>query len=397
MRDNRETQAKQILAQREEREERKKEKEKLQKEADRKLKEEFDKAKTEAVLLGMPQGQAMSMSLGSLKGWVSATRERKVNDENMRKTQMEFERHKMQMEQHQANMTKQKSMDKGAEMALRNRGSAKNAAKPIFKNIDQLMGYQNTQQQMRQSGPLRVDQVMPGGNAKAPPVNIMQGGGFKPQIMKQPEPTHPMPKLFNAQDPNNPNAKPNAMVTAGGAVRPTSDFNTGGVDYEQFDPSKDTYKMNPDGTRTLEKAGVSSSTGTGVYSQERVDQLLRMQSQLMQELNDGPPDNLSTPSEKDRWFDRKRTLLMETNDQIDKVKRTQPNQGQPQTQPSQAVDPDATLNREQMFQKYFTNGQPNSEFIAVAQKGKQAKVKLLRSMMDKGVITEEQAIELLKF
>ena len=355
------------------------------------------KQKQKPFCLRLPQGQAMSMSLGSLKGWVSATRERKVNDENMRKIQMDFEKHKMAMETHEANKLKKQNYDAGAQAALRNRGAKPNDAKPIFKNVDQLMGFQNTQSQMRAGGPLRIDQITPQGNAGAPPVNVMQGQGMKPQVMPSPKPTHPMPKTFNAQDPNNPNARPNAMVTAQGAVRPMSDFNTGGVDYQQFDPTKDTYQMNPDGSRDLVKAGVSTSTGTGIYSQERVEQMMSTQQQLMRELDEGPPDDMRTPSEKDRWYDRKRTLLMEVNDQLDKVRRAQPNQGQAMNPQPTSVDPDAQLNAEQMRNKYFTNGQPNSEFIAVAQRGKDAKVKLLRSMIDKGVVAEQQAIELLKF
>ena len=83
MRENRENKALAIMEKSKEREEKKKEREKEEKAADQVLKKEFDQAKQEAVILGLPVGRATSMSLGSLKGWLSAARELKVNNEKM--------------------------------------------------------------------------------------------------------------------------------------------------------------------------------------------------------------------------------------------------------------------------------------------------------------------------
>ncbi len=390
MRNNREQNAQRIMEARDARNERKKEKDKENKEADRKLKEEFDKAKQEAVLLGMSQGQATSMSLGALKGWVSASREQKVNAEKMQRMQIEYENHKANMEERATEQKRKKNFDAGAQQALKRPNAPSNSVQPIFQNVEQLKGFQNTQAQMRTGGPLRIDQVTPTtpkGQPPQPPVNVMQGLGMKPSVMQGMGGDN-RPRPFDINNPNNPNPKnPTGVYTKTGAYHANPRLNKKPPTFQQFDPTKDTYEVDEEGTRRLIQKG--QTTG-GVYSPEELEIMKTQYQRLMDELNEGPPDDVQV-HQRGNWADRKTKLMTEIGDTLQRAKASARSSQAPQTMQSNTMS-----SPQELFDQYFdSNGETNQAYMNEALKGRRQKAELIQLFVSRGLVTPQQGTKML--
>jgi hypothetical protein len=378
-RQNSEMQAQKILDQRKEREDRKKEEEKRQKEADKLLKNEFDQLKTEATFLGLPAGRAVSMSLGSLKGWVKSAREMKVNNERMKELLMKQQKHEIEMKEKQAALQKQNSMRQGAEMAMRKGLPTPGRAQMMPKmSLDQMMGYNAYQQERSKTGQPKMTFTPQGKGG-----GIMQtsGGGTAPQT-KFMQPLQPVMQNGNQIGNMNPNTR---------SFHPNQSMS--GASFQSHNPAHDIINKN---TGQVVKQG----TPKGGMSPERYAMVEKQFDTILKELNTGIPaeqrKNMTSREVAD-WTDRKRTMLAELGDLLRSSKPSGTSSPMAQTPKAQQEDPQS------IFEQYFTNGTPNANYIKAItdgvqtkEEGKKRKVELLQSLLKQGAIDEQTAMELLK-
>jgi len=374
MRENRENKALAIMEKSKEREEKKKEREKEEKAADQVLKKEFDQAKQEAVILGLPVGRATSMSLGSLKGWLSAARELKVNNEKMSRLLLDQAKEDREAKKFKSEQATKVSQDKGAQIAMKNPIGGNKKVPQM--SLQELTGFNNARNQQRMAAPPTMNQTtMPNGQTATQTF----GGG-------QPLKTQYPPQMPTPFKPNG-DGKTAGYVSGTGSYHPIAGANSRPMSHN---PANDLIE--PSTGKVLRK-GQSS----GGIEQTEYDQIKSSFNRISKELEAGPPDDLTT-SQKEQWLSSRRTLVNEFGDLM---LRAKVNDGNPTantaTPQAQQQDP------KEMFDQYFTNGQPNQNYIETitsgassAKEAKKNKIDLIRSLLSSGAINEETAKELLK-
>lgn len=357
MRDDREQKAVDILEKRQEREDRKKERQKENKEADRQLQEEFDKAKTEAVLLGLPKGKAQSMSLGALKGWVSANRELKVQNEKMQALLLKRDENKRKNKEAKAAETKQANLDAGAAAALKTPLGQKGGFKP--QNLDQQMGYNQAREAQRKGMPPTMRQVPIQGSDQM--ATQTYGGGMPLKTTMPPQ----MPVPFKHE------GKTIAHITQHGNMMPL--------------PSA--------------KTDDSSS----YFTEEQIARTEAEYQRVAKEYDAGPPDTIKNPLEKQMWSERKAKYMQSLEDRLRDMTRGRRKQSPGQPQASMPQKPTGKPQTPQDFaQHYFTpDGKVTQNFIKEIEgvkngvEGGEKKKQIIFQAVRNGVIDAQSARQIL--
>jgi hypothetical protein len=374
LRENRENKALAIMEKSQAREDKKKEREKEEKAADQVLKKEFDQAKQEAVILGLPVGRATSMSLGSLKGWLSASRELKVNNEKMERLLLEKEKAKREEEDFNNKKAQRVAHDKGAEIAMRNPlGSGK---KMPNMPLSQMIGYNNARAEQQKGAPPTMNQTTMSNGQTA---TQTYGGGQPLQTQMPPQ----MPTPF----------KPDGQKTAGYVSGTGSYHPIAGASSRPMSHNPANDLIDPSTGDVIKKGSSSGGMSKGEY-----EQIKSSFNRIAKELEAGPPDGLRT-SEREQWISSRRTLVNEFGDLMNRAKVNGGNDPTANTAAPQAQQQDPKA----MFEQYFTDGQPNQNYIETitsgagsAKEAKKNKIDLIRSLLSSGAINEETAKELLK-
>lgn len=290
MRENRENKALAIMEKSKEREEKKKEREKEEKAADQVLKKEFDQAKQEAVILGLPVGRATSMSLGSLKGWLSAARELRVNNEKMDRLLLDQQRGDREAKKFKSDQDAKVSQDKGAQIAMKNPLGGNKKVPQM--SLQELTGFNNARNQQRMAAPPTMNQTtMPNGQ-----IATQTFGGGQPLKTQYP------PQMPTPFKPNG-DGKTAGYVAATGSYHPIAGANSRPMSHN---PANDLIE--PSTGKVLRK-GQSS----GGIEQTEYDQIKSSFNRISKELEAGPPDDLTT-SQKEQWLSSRRTLVNEFGD-----------------------------------------------------------------------------------
>lgn len=395
MRDNREAKAEQLLEKRNMRMDREKEEEKRTKEADRMLKEEVDKYKTEAVLLGLGKGQAESMSLGSLKGWVDAQRKIKVNQIDMMNMRAQEQKMREQMQQ-KMELNRQRAEQQNAFSVMSdpkfNKAnpiqSAQQMGKPIGPTgFNTIMSAQNA---MKGIQPMKIETIQPPKGSNIDPQNVISGGGMTPRVIPPQDASGMTLDQFNKM--------------------PTRDLNDDGTADVYFDgrqakglpspASQSTgFNLAPGHTRfdregkEIATAPATASGGGGNFTPAEINQYKQtMQEiekwmQLPEEEKYGGAGYLEKMQINDAMMERYKTAK-------DIVLRAKP-QAMLSSQ-AQAQAPAPALSTQ--IADYFENDdvtQPNQKYLQEAGKGPQQKADLLKTLHSQGLITIDQFKDLL--
>tara|TARA_R110002167_G_scaffold337245_2_gene544680 strand:- start:12246 stop:13424 length:1179 start_codon:yes stop_codon:yes gene_type:complete len=344
--------AEQLLQARTDRSDRKKEEEQRLKEADRVLTEDFDKAKTEAVLLGLGKGRASSMSLGSLKGWVEAQRKIKTNQIDIMNLRVAEE--KLRDAKESKRKGRMEKMDQArVTQAVQN---------PKFDMTNPVQGVSGT----RNASPSVLKSLLTIGQ---------QNQEFN-KAKKDAQPPIPIDK-WATRDFDNDGVQDFTQNPNSGAghplPRPPSSSGGGGGGYAQYDPTRP----------ILNKKDLSVASPATQFEptidQATYDQYDQQRQKLLNELSQPrPPDmDMGETREYNDLIERKRENLNDLSQYL-KSARVGPSGGTPSSQPSQPVN-----------QYFDVDGKRTPEYLQSVTNAKD-KIRLLEELVQSGKITPQQ-------